>query len=150
MMYVRAFHLVWVGSTSEKKRLVFTVLLRLFSAGIRREGEGKSSPERGRKRISDLDFAKYAGEKPSELLLCCAISGLCSDLAVRRRYPKADVWYSRVFFSRKQELLIREQDGFKFYTGSIHSSRAGFLTHREPGSFIGFGTMIWKLSRTFP
>ena len=55
-IYVRAFHLVFVGNTSENKCLVFTVLLRLFSARIRREGEERSSPERGRKRTSNLHF----------------------------------------------------------------------------------------------
>ena len=30
----------------------------LFSAGMGHEGEGSNSPERGRKRTSNLDFAK--------------------------------------------------------------------------------------------
>ena len=56
MIHVRSFHLTWVGKTREKKGLVFTELPRLLSARIRREGEGKCSPERGSKRTLDLDF----------------------------------------------------------------------------------------------
>ena len=40
----------------DKITFVCTVLLKLLSAGTRREGEGKTSSKRGRKRTSDLDF----------------------------------------------------------------------------------------------
>ena len=51
------FSLLWVEVLA-KKKYVSTVLLRLFSAGIRRKGEGKKSPERGTKRTLDLDFTQ--------------------------------------------------------------------------------------------
>ena len=60
MVEVRDFSPLWIGNTSENKCFVFSVLLitMSFLAGIRHEGERISSPERGRKRTSDLDFTK--------------------------------------------------------------------------------------------
>ena len=52
-----------MGLESGKKRLVFTVLLKIFLARIRREEEEKSSPERGRKRTSDEDFTNVCQQR---------------------------------------------------------------------------------------
>ena len=65
LIYVRAFHLVWVKVVVKKyvPGYVYTALLRLFLARIRREGEERSDPERGRKRTSDLDFTNVCWQR---------------------------------------------------------------------------------------
>ena len=90
-----------------KKRLVFTVLLKLFSARIRREDEERSSPERGRNRTPGLDFTNVCWQRNN---------GACTMLFYFKvtfgsRWPvevpkSRRVWLTfLMFFPRKQRCI---------------------------------------------
>ena len=97
-----------VGNTSENKGLIFTVLLRLFSARIRREGEERRSSERGKKRASDLDFTNvFYRRNIGAVTVLFFISRLCLDLADQLRYPKADeldIAFCFCFFEKTRDV----------------------------------------------
>ena len=127
---------------------------------------GKEPFETGQE--SDIASRFYLSmlEESSELLLCCVISGLCSDLAVQWRNPKADEFGMLVFFSEKTRDVyatgaflrmvksrlskagfndrFRESAGFNSRCKVTMQFSDGFPTHRELGSTLGHGDMIWN------
>ena len=131
---------MWVESTSGKKHLVLTVMLKVVV-----QKQGKEPSETGQEAVIGFRFYSSILIKNRQVFYCTILfSGLCSNLAGRLRCPEQQLWYAS-FFSEKQDMCMGERDEFNSQTGAqSHSSRAGFRTHLEPGSIIGDAAMIWK------
>ena len=126
-----------------KKRLAFTVLLRLFSAGIRREGEGRSSPERGRKQTLDLGFTKVCWRRTIRAFtMLCYFRVMFGSLCPVEVPESRRVWCASLFVSSEK---IRDVTGAILKRVQSHLSRAGFnYRFRESAGFNSRckGTMI--------
>ena len=138
--------------TGLKSSVVFTVLLRLFSARIRREGEERSSPEWGRKWRSDLDFTNVCWRKNIRVFTVLFYFKIRYESRWPVEIPESRrVWNDRSFsfyFSEETRYAYERERRVQFSDGLnlIHRdpcsilwlrSQLYYLTHREPGSMTG-------------